>query len=223
MAEAMPVSQERVSPNPLKQKIQEQDIPQPGTTVTEPTAVTGPSASLEVTPEKKPTDSSAMTLGKADAQKEGGANEASPTETDQTLELLAFQLADEEYAIDLLIIREIIHLVAMTPVPRVAPFIKGIISLRGTIVPIFDLRTRLGLAESPLGRRTRIVVVTLEKGLMGLIADHVTEVVKVKVNDIEPPPTTSGGLASGHLKGVTHLNGRLLILLDLEKAVAIES
>jgi purine-binding chemotaxis protein CheW len=140
---------------------------------------------------------------------------------EEVLELLAFQLADEEYALDILTIKEIIRSLEITHVPRRPSFIKGIISLRGTIIPIYDLRTRFGLKESPPTRNTRTLVVELNKGLIGIIADRVTEVVKVKGRDVEPPPATVDGMTAGHLKGVTMVNGRLIILLDLIKAVTL--
>lgn len=137
------------------------------------------------------------------------------------LELLAFRLADEEYAVDLLQVKEITRFVEITRVPRTPSAIKGVISLRGMIIPAFDLRTRLGLEESPPGRKTRIVVVMLEKGLMGLVVDEVTDVIKIKANEIEPTPFAVGGSEAEHLIGVARFKGRLLILLDLEKALSL--
>jgi purine-binding chemotaxis protein CheW len=148
--------------------------------------------------------------------------EVAAPEVEEVLELLAFRLADEEYVVDILMIKEIIRLMEITRVPRRPAFIKGVISLRGTIIPVFDLRTRLGLLESPPDRNTRILVVGLGKGLIGVIADRVTDVVKVKLRDVEPAPAVRGGSSAGHLKGVTRMNERLLILLDLEKTVTLE-
>lgn len=142
--------------------------------------------------------------------------------TEGILELLAFRLANEEYAVDLLKVKEITRFVEITRVPRTPSAIKGIISLRGTIIPAFDLRTRLGLEESPAERKTRIVVVMLKKGLMGLIVDEVTDVIKIKADEIEPPPSAVGGSEADHLIGVVRSKGHLLILLDLEKALALE-
>ena len=167
-------------------------------------------------------DSSATSPVAVDARETVKLPEGASPEADEVLELLAFRLADEEYAVDILMIKEIIRPMEITRVPRRAAFIRGIISLRGTVIPIFDLRTRLGLTESVSNRSTRILVVGLEKGLVGVIADSVTEVVKVRMQDIEPPPAVGGGSSSGHLKGVTRVNGRLLILLDLEKAITLE-
>jgi purine-binding chemotaxis protein CheW len=160
-------------------------------------------------------------LPEENVQEATNTPEGETDEGGEVLELLAFQLADEEYALDILKIKEIIRSLEITHVPRRPPFIKGIISLRGTVIPIYDLRIRLGLAESLPTRNTRILVVELNKGLIGVIADRVTEVVKVKRIDVEPPPATGDGMTAGHLKGVTRFNGRLIILLNLAKAVTM--
>lgn len=167
-------------------------------------------------------DSDTKPRGATDARGvEKGPADTAP-EAEDVLELLAVRLADEEYAADILLIKEIIRMMEITPVPRRPAYIKGVVSLRGTIIPVFDLRTRLGLTESPPGRSTRILVVGLDKGLVGVIADSVTDVVKVKMSHVEPPPAVRGGSSSGHLKGVTRINERLLILLDLEKTIRSE-
>ncbi|HEY4485719.1 MAG TPA: chemotaxis protein CheW [Nitrospiria bacterium] len=147
----------------------------------------------------------------------GGAAVGEPSAAEETIEFLAIHLGDEEYGINLLSIGEIIRPAAITAVPRTPAHIKGIISLRGNVIPIFDLRTRLGLAEGEQSRNTRILIVKLEKGLMGLIADRVTDVIRVGLSRIEPPPGALHGLSPGHLRGVTYVNGRLIILLDLQK------
>jgi len=141
---------------------------------------------------------------------------------EESLEFLAFKLSDEEYAVELLKITEIIRLPGITPVPRAPKTIRGIISLRGTIVPVFDLRIPLGLKELPSARKTRIVVAMSGNGVVGLWVDEVSEVVKIRVNEIEPPPSVVGGEESEHLTGVARFKGRLLILLDLEKALLLK-
>ena len=136
-------------------------------------------------------------------------------------EFLAFYLGNEEYAVDIMNIREIIVPVGITSVPKTPTFIKGIISLRGTIIPVFDLRIRLGLPETASRAEERFLVFGLIKGLMAVIADRVTEVVRIRKNDLEPPPGAIGGTSSEHITGMTHFEGRLIILLDVEKAVGI--
>jgi purine-binding chemotaxis protein CheW len=197
--------------NPDRTTVLPKEVPVAGTSQE---TVAGPSETIPSEPPVSPT-------GEENGR---GTMEASGNPTDKgegVLELLAFQLADEEYAIDILTIKEIIRSLDITHVPRRPSFIKGIISLRGTIIPIYDLRTRLGLTESPPTRNTRVLVVEMRKGLIGIIADRVTEVVKVKGQNIEPPPATVDGTTAGHLKGVTLVNGRLIILLDLIKAVTL--
>jgi purine-binding chemotaxis protein CheW len=177
----------------------------------------------EALPDAGPTpngsDPGAAGATASDVREAGRTADGGIPENDEILELLAFKQADEEYAVDILIIKEIIRSVEVTRVPRRPAFIKGIISLRGKVIPIFDLRIRLGLKESEVSRDTRILVIAMEKGMIGVITDGVTEVVKVKSRDVEPPPAVGGGSAGGHLKGVPRVNGRLIFLLDLEKAV----
>ena len=138
---------------------------------------------------------------------------------EDTEEVLSFYLGDEEYAVDLMNIREIMAPVAITSVPKTPPFIKGIISLRGIIIPVFDLRVRLGLSDAASTGQERFLVFSLEKGLMAVVADRVTEVMRIRKDDVEPPPSTIRE-SSEHLKGVTRFNGRLIIFLDVEKAIS---
>ena len=113
-------------------------------------------------------------------------------------------------------IKEIIRLADITSVPRAPSHVQGIISLRGTILPIFDLRQLLGLPDSKPGKNGRILVVSLEAGPIGIIVDAVTEVVRLKEAELEPPPVTTN-LETDHIKGLGRYKGRLIILLDLEK------
>lgn len=141
---------------------------------------------------------------------------------EEIIELLSFRLSDEEYAVNLLKVKEIIRLLEITHVPRAPKIIDGVISLRGTIITIYDLRSRLGLKKHPPSRKNRIIVVTLEKGIVGYIVDEVVEVFKFKVSEVEPPPSMLGEKQTEHLQGVVRLGDRMVILLDIEKAVSIE-
>jgi purine-binding chemotaxis protein CheW len=143
-------------------------------------------------------------------------------ETEEEIqEWLAFRLGDEEYAVELLKVREIIRPVAITRVPRAPRLIQGIISLRGTVLPVFDLRLRLALKEVPAGRKTRIVVIHLKRGASAFIVDEVTEVARMRLGEIEPPPPTLAGAEATHLRGIGRVGGRMTILLDIERAVPI--
>jgi purine-binding chemotaxis protein CheW len=135
------------------------------------------------------------------------------------IELLGFMLSDEQYALDILEIKEIVRLQAITPVPRSPPWLKGIVTLRGVIVPIFDLRSRLGLAEIEHGPETRIIVVYRGEEFAGLIVDSITQVMRLPVEAIEPPPQTIGPVEAGYLRGVARFRDQLVILLNLPRVV----
>ena len=142
--------------------------------------------------------------------------------SDDILELLSFRLADEEYAVDILKVQEIIRVTEITRVPRALKLLRGVISLRGTILPIIDVRARLGLEERPENRKTRILVLKINRGLMGFIADVVVEVIKVGITEIESSSNIPGRGASDHLVGVLRVKDRMIILLDIERAAYLE-
>jgi purine-binding chemotaxis protein CheW len=138
-------------------------------------------------------------------------------------ELLGFMLDDEEYALDILEIKEIIRLQTITSVPRTPGYLKGIITLRGVIVPIFDLRSRLGLKEAEHGPRTRVVVVYRGDEFAGMIVDSITQVMRVSEDRIEPPPPTIGTVEAEFIKGVTRHQERLIILLNLSRVLDVKA
>lgn len=138
------------------------------------------------------------------------------------VELLGFMLSDEEYALDILEIKEIVRLHAITPVPRSPAWLKGIVTLRGLVVPIFDLRSRLGLAQIEHGPDTRIIVVYRGEELAGLIVDSITQVMRLPAESIEPPPQTIGLVEAEFLRGVARFRDRLVILLNLARVVEVE-
>lgn len=140
---------------------------------------------------------------------------------DEELEYLCFMLSDEEYALDIRHIREINHMVRVTEVPKTPPFVLGIISLRGAIIPLFDLRMRLGLEACQYGSKTRIVIVSNDGVSMGLVVDRVTEVVKLYKSALEPPPILINTVNADLLEGVGRHNDRLLIIPNLSKVFTI--
>jgi purine-binding chemotaxis protein CheW len=146
----------------------------------------------------------------------------SGTAAEGLTELLGFMLDDEEYALDILEIKEIIRLQTITPVPRTPDYLKGIITLRGVIVPVFDLRSRMGLKEAEHGPRTRIVVVYRGDEFAGMIVDSITQVMRVSVDRIEPPPPTIGTVEAEFIKGVTRHQERLIILLNLTRVIDVK-
>lgn len=137
------------------------------------------------------------------------------------LKYLRFRVADEEYGVSLLEIREIIKLRDITEVPAMPDFVTGVLSLRGIIIPVFDLRLRLGLGENDAPGRERIIVARKQERVFGLIVDEVFQVINLSVASIESAPAVLEGIDREFVSGIGRHGQRMLILLDLEKIVDI--
>jgi purine-binding chemotaxis protein CheW len=135
----------------------------------------------------------------------------------ELLQLVSFNLGNEEFAVDILKVQEINRMVEITKVPRSPHFVEGVINLRGKVIPIVDLRKRFNLGEKDRDKQTRIVVVDVDNKTVGLVVDSVSEVLRLQSNTIEPPPPLVAGIDSEYINGVGKLEDRLLILLDLNK------
>ncbi len=134
-----------------------------------------------------------------------------------TLELLSFKLASELYGVPLTSIRQIIKMMPITMVPRAPGFVLGIISLRGSIIPIFDLRRRLNLQSAETTRQTRIIVVAASSCTVGLIVDAVEQVVRIPETSLEPPPPMLAGIEAGYIKGIGRYSRKMVLVLALDK------
>ena len=134
----------------------------------------------------------------------------------EVLQLVSFQLGQEEFAIDILGVQEIIRLVEITPVPNAPYYVEGVVNLRGKVIPIINLRSRFGLSLVEPTKDTRIIVVEVDHSSLGFIVDSVEEVLRLPEHVIEPPPTTGRDGFDDFHKGVGRVEGRLLILLDLQ-------
>lgn len=135
------------------------------------------------------------------------------------LQLVTFKLGNEEFGVDILKVQEINRMMEITRIPNAPPFIEGVINLRGKIIPIVDLRKKLGFVNGNgiSEKTTRIIVVELDGLVLGFIVDSVSEVLRIPENTIEPPPSIVGGVESDYIEGVGKLDNRLLILLELKK------
>ena len=151
----------------------------------------------------------------------GGMNGEAFTRTG-VLQLVSFNLGDEEYGVDILRVQEINRMVHITRVPKAPEFVEGVINLRGKVIPIVDLRKRFGLTAKPHDKNTRIIVVDIDGRTVGLIVDGVSEVLRFSMDTIEPPPPMVTGVEAEYIWGVGKLEDRLLILLDLSKVLAKE-
>ncbi len=137
-------------------------------------------------------------------------------------EYLSFRLADELYAVSIQYIREIIKPTLFTQVPRTAPVVLGVLSLRGAIVPVVDLRLLLGLDALPQTRRSRVLIVIAQEELIGLLVDEVRHVIRLSPEDIEPPPAVFDRSEAEHMIGVGRYDGEMYTLVDLKTMVQLE-
>ncbi len=141
-----------------------------------------------------------------------------------TEHLVTFFLGEEEYGLDVRLVQEIIRLTEITPVPRAPEFVKGVINLRGRIIPVVDLKKKLSLGEvDASARAARIVVAKLRERLVGLLVDGASQVLKIPVSLIEPPPDEVVEAEVDYIRGVAKLEGRLVILMDLSRVLGLEA
>jgi len=141
----------------------------------------------------------------------------------QPRQMVSFRLGEEEYGVDILCVQEIIRLSRITPVPNAPGFVQGVLNLRGKVIPVIALRQRLGLPPGAESRDTRIVVVDLPPNTIGFTVDAVSEVIRVPLERIDPPPQGGpGGRTEPFIQGIAKLEGRLLLVLDLARLFSTE-
>jgi purine-binding chemotaxis protein CheW len=138
----------------------------------------------------------------------------------ELLQLVSFKIGKEEFGVDILKVQEIIKIISITKVPNSPHFVEGVINLRGRVIPIIDLRVRLGLEKIAHTNDTRIVVVDLVGNTVGFIVDEVNEVLRISKSITEAPPELVTGIDSDYITAVGKLEDRILILLDLEKILS---
>jgi purine-binding chemotaxis protein CheW len=139
---------------------------------------------------------------------------------------LTFSLAGEEYGIGILKVKEIIGMMPITMVPRTPPFVKGVINLRGKVIPVVDLRLKFGMEEMGYSERTCIIVVEITgqggSVLIGIVVDAVSEVLNIKGGDIEETPAFGAKLDTEYILGMAKMNGGVKILLDIDRVLKNE-
>ncbi len=138
-----------------------------------------------------------------------------------TLEYLCIRASDETYGINIMDIKEIIKLRELTEVPHAPLFVSGILSLRGTIIPIIDIRVRLGLARKESTGKERIVVIKNNNSFSGLLVDEVIQVVQVQPDAVEAAPAVLDVIDRDFISGLGRFDGKLIIILNLEKITDI--
>ena len=143
-----------------------------------------------------------------------------------SVQYLAFKLADEVYAVDVAKVREILDFPPITKVPRTPEFMRGVINLRGSVVPVVDMRLKFGMSKTEKSVNTCIIVVEamLDNDLttIGALADSVQEVIELDQNSIEPPPRMGSRLKVEFLKGMGKIGDNFLMLLDIDKVFSTD-
>jgi purine-binding chemotaxis protein CheW len=142
---------------------------------------------------------------------------ASAAETAVATQYLTVNLAHEEYAIDILAVREIRGWTPVTRIPQAPHYVLGVLNLRGAIVPVLDLRLRFGLAREEYGATTVTVIVTVAGRLFGVVVDAVSDVLDVQPDQLRPVPDMGTTVDTEYLKGLTAVEERMVLLLDVDK------
>lgn len=140
----------------------------------------------------------------------------------EILQLVSFRLGSEEFGIDILSVVEIIKMIKITHVPNSTEFVEGVINLRGRIIPVIYLRTRLGMPKKEFDKETRIVVVEIKNMTVGFVVDAVKEVIRIPKELTEEPPDFIGGVNPDYITSVAKMENCLLIILDLNNVFMME-
>ena len=148
--------------------------------------------------------------------------ENTTTVTEELLQLVSFKIGDAEFGVDILRVQEINKMMELTIVPNTPTFVEGVVNLRGRIIPVLNLRSKLGLELKEYDSETRIIVVEIHNKTIGFIVDEVKEVLRIPKSITEQPPEIVSGVDSEYITAIGKLEDRLLILLDLTKILSNE-
>ena len=158
--------------------------------------------------------------------KSGGKNAVVAASTAEIAQYLTFQLSGEMYAVGILNVKEIIEYGQLTEIPMMPAFIRGVINLRGSVVPVVDLAARFGHSQSEVGKRTCIVIVEVRqddsKHDLGIMVDAVSEVLEVSSADIEPPPAFGAKIRADFIDGMGKIGGKFVIILNIQKVLSVD-
>jgi purine-binding chemotaxis protein CheW len=143
-------------------------------------------------------------------------------DTGELKQFISFSVGEEEYGLELLRVKEVIRVREITWLPRAPSFVKGIINLRGDVIPIVDLRDKFGLPPRQATKASRVIVVEVDGRLMGMVVDSASQVVRIAADQIDPPPPVIGGISQDFITGVGKLDDTLIILLSADAVLTRE-
>lgn len=141
---------------------------------------------------------------------------------DEVLQWVTFQLEEETYGVNVMQVREVLRYTEIAPVPGSPDYVLGIINLRGNVVTVIDTRSRFGLMQGEITDNTRIIVIESERQVIGILVDSVAEVVYLRSSEIDITPSVGTEESSKFIQGVSNRDGKLLILVDLNKLLSQE-
>jgi purine-binding chemotaxis protein CheW len=170
-------------------------------------------------------------MNKKEIIEAAGLNEAEESEQDEdvisedkSIQIVSFSLLnDVEYGINILSIYEILQVIDITRLPNTPPFIKGVINLRGNVIPVVNVRTRFGYTESQVTEDSRIIVVGIRGKLVGLLIDKVFQVFRIPLKDINSPSELIDGVSAEFIQGVGRMKNKLIIILKLDSMLSMEA
>jgi purine-binding chemotaxis protein CheW len=139
---------------------------------------------------------------------------------DEVLQWVTFQLEEETYGINVMQVREVLRYSEIAPVPGAPDYVLGIINLRGNVVTVIDTRSRFGLMQGDISDNTRIIVIESERQVIGILVDSVAEVVYLRSSEIDTTPSVGTDESAKFIQGVSNRDGKLLILVDLNKLLS---
>jgi purine-binding chemotaxis protein CheW len=137
-------------------------------------------------------------------------------------QLVVFKVGAEEFAVDILLTKEVIVLREITPVPDTQEFVEGVMNLRGNLLPVIDLRKRLRARLTNAQPDQRIVIANIDDRVAGLIVDGASEVIRITDDMVEPAPDIISEMGAGYVEGIVNLKNRFITLIDLRKALSVD-
>ena len=137
-------------------------------------------------------------------------------------QMISFAISDEDYGVDIQTVKEVIRKKEITRLPKAPAFVKGVINLRGDVIPIIDLRERFNMEQQEYTNMTRVIVVEVEGRSIGMVVDSVSHVLRIEEGQIEPPPPCVGKVSEEYIRGVGKVDDKLIVLLNINHILSTE-
>ena len=144
------------------------------------------------------------------------------TTEDKFDQLISFAISDQDYGIKIHTVKEVIRNKDITPLPKAPAFVKGVINLRGDVIPIIDLRERFNMEHQEYTNMTRVIVVEVDGKSIGMVVDSVSHVIRIEQGQIEPPPPCAGKKSEEYIRGVGKVDDKLIVLLNIDNVLTSE-